>query len=165
MTMSALVPFGWSSSLLPSRPANDDPFVRLWNEVDRLFSQVFRTSEFGTWPEARAFGVPIEVAETPEAVELVAELPGIDPKDVTIELQGDVLTIKGEKKAEREQGAATWHVSERRYGSFLRSMRLPFQAEADKIEATYKNGVLTVTVPKPAALRQEVKRIEVKAAA
>ncbi|MEJ5233186.1 MAG: Hsp20/alpha crystallin family protein [Geminicoccaceae bacterium] len=165
MTIQALVPFGWSSSLLPSRPANDDPFVRLWNEVDRLFSQVFRTSELGTWPETRSLAPPVEVAETPDAFELVVELPGIDPKDVTIELQGDVLTIRGEKKAEHEERQATWYVSERRYGSFVRSMRLPFQAEADKIEAAYKNGVLTVTVPKPAALRQEVKRIEVKAAA
>lgn len=165
MTMSALVPFGWSSSLLPSRPANDDPFVRLWNEVDRLFSQVFRTSDLAGWPETRSFAVPLEVAETPDAFELVAELPGVAPDDVTIELQGDVLTIRGEKKAEREEREATWQMSERRYGSFLRSLRLPFQAEADKVEAAYKNGVLTIKVPKPAALRQEVKRIAVKAAA
>ncbi len=163
--MSALVPFGWSSSLLPGRPANDDPFVRLWNEVDRLFSQVFRTSDPAVWPESRGFGVAIEVVETPDAFSLIAELPGIDPKDVSIELQGDLLTIRGEKKAEREEGDATWHVSERRYGRFVRSLRLPFQAEADKIEAAYKNGLLEITVPKPAALRQEVKRIAVKAAA
>lgn len=163
--MSALVPFGWSGSLLPSRPANDDPFVRLWNEVDRLFSQVFRTSDFGTWPETRTFGPPIEIAETDDALELVAELPGVAPEDVTIELRGDVLTIRGEKKAEREDRGATWHVSERRYGNFVRSLRLPYQAEAEQIEANYKNGVLTVRVPKPAALRRDVKRIEVKAAA
>ncbi len=167
MTTSALVPFGWSSPLLPGRPANDDPFVRLWNEVDRLFSQVFRAAEFDEWPRARTsgFGPPVEVAETPDAWKLMAELPGVAPEDLTIELQGDVLTIRGEKKAEREEREATWYVSERRYGSFARSLRLPFQVEAEKIEATYKNGVLTVTVPKPAALRQEIKRIEVKAAA
>lgn len=165
MTIQALVPSGWSSSLLPSQIANDDPLVRLWNEVDRLFSRVFRTTELGAWPESRGLAPPIEVAETPDAFELVLELPGIDPKDVTIELQGDVLTIRGEKKAEHEERRATWHVSERRYGNFVRSMRLPFQTEADKIEAAYRNGLLTVTVPKPAALRQEVKRIEVKAAA
>lgn len=165
MTTQALVPSGWSSSLLPSQSANDDPFVRLWNEVDRLFSRVFRTSELGTWPESRSLAPPIEVAETPDALELVVELPGIDPKEVTIELQGDVLSIRGEKKAKHDERQTTWHVSERRYGSFVRSMRLPFQAEADQITAAYNNGVLTVTVPKPAALRQEVKRIEVKAAA
>lgn len=167
MTMPALVPFGWSSPLLPGRPANDDPFVRLWNEVDRLFGQVFRATDLGGWPQGQgyAFGPPVEVAETPEAWKLVAELPGVAPEDVTIELQGDVLTIKGEKKAEREEGEATWTVRERRYGSFLRSLRLPFPVEAETIEAAYRNGVLTVTVPKPAALRRQVKRIEVKAAA
>lgn len=163
--MSALVPFGWSSSLLPSRPANDDPFVRLWNEVDRLFSQVFRAGDLAGWPESSGFGVPLEVYDTPDAVVLTAELPGIEPGDVGIELQGDVLTIKGEKKAEREEGNGGWHVSERRFGRFARSLRLPFAAEADKIEATYRNGVVRITVPKPAAMRREVKRIEVKAAA
>ncbi len=164
--MSALapVPFSWSTSLVTSRPANDDPFVRLWNEVDRLFSEVFRTA-FSDWPQRQTYTLPIEIVETADAFELAAELPGVKPEDVTIELRGDLLTIRGEKKAEREESGATWHVSERRFGSFARSLRLPFAVEAEQIEASFKNGVLVVKVPKPAALRQEVKRIEVKAAA
>ncbi|MCS7267944.1 MAG: Hsp20/alpha crystallin family protein [Geminicoccaceae bacterium] len=164
MTTLAPVPFGWTSSMLSSRPANDDPFVRLWNEVDRLFSQVFRT-DFLDWPERRTYTLPIEIVETPDAFEIVAELPGVDPKDVTIELRGDLLTIKGEKKAGREESGATWHVSERRFGSFARSLRLPFSVDTEQVEAQYKNGVLQVKLLKPAAMRQEVKRIEVKAAA
>jgi HSP20 family protein len=80
-------------------------------------------------------------------------------------LQGDALTIKGEKKAEEERKGEGYYLAERRYGAFARSLRLPFAVEADKVQATFKNGVLTITMPKPAERQQESKRIEVKPAA
>jgi HSP20 family protein len=165
MTMRSLVPFGWGGSMLPDRAADADPFVRLWSDVDRLFSDVFRGS--GGLIERRPtgmIGLPVEVSETGAELKVVAELPGVEEKDVSVELVGDVLTIKGEKKTEEERKDENYHLAERRYGAFSRTLRLPFAAEADKVQATFKNGVLTVTVPKPAELQQQPKRIEVKAA-
>ena len=166
MTTRSIVPFGWGGPMLPGRPSNDDPFVRLWNEVDQLFSNVARGAGLAEWPQAGNFGLPVEVSDTGAELKVVAELPGVEEKDVAVELQGDALTIKGEKKAAEERQDGGYYLAERRYGTFLRTLRLPFAAEADKIQATFKNGVLTETVPKPAELqRQQAKRIEVKAAA
>lgn len=165
MTMRSIVPFGWGGSMLPGRAANDDPFVRLWNDVDRLFSGFLRGSGVGEWPVTEPVGLPVEVIETGTEMRIVAELPGVEEKDISVELQGDVLTIEAEKKSVQEHEDESRHITERRYGTFARSLRLPFTVEADQIQATFKNGVLTVAVPKPAELRQEPKRIEVKAAA
>ena len=167
MNMRSIVPFGWGGPTLPGRTANDDPFVRLWNEVDQLFSNVARGGAgWAEWPQAGNLGLPVEVSDTGTELKVMAELPGVEEKDVAVELQGDALTIRGEKKAAEERQDEGYYLAERRYGTFARTLRLPFAAEADKIQATFKNGVLTVTVPKPAELqRQQAKRIEVKAAA
>ena len=166
MTTCSIVSFGWGGSMLPGRTANDDPFVRLWNDVDQLFSNVLRGTGMTEWPaQAGSVGLPVEVSDAGEALKVVAELPGVAEKDVTVELQGDVLTIKGEKKVEEERKEEGYYLAERRYGTFSRALRLPYTVEADKIQAAFKNGVLTITMPKPAELQQQVKRIEVKAAA
>ena len=109
----------------------------------------------GTWVPS------VDVSETADKIVVKAEIPGIDSKDIDISLSGDVLTIKGEKKSEREEKEENYHLVERSYGSFTRSLRLPVGVEADKIEASYKQGVLTVTCPK----KEEVKAkpIEIKA--
>ena len=167
MSTGSIVPFGWGGSMLPRHASNDDPFIRLWNDVDRLFGDVMHGTR-GTGPGGRqpagTIGLPLEVAETGAELRVVAELPGVEEKDVSVELVGDALTIRGEKRTEEERKDESYHLAERRYGAFSRTLRLPFAAEADKVQATFKNGVLTVTVPKPAELRQQPKRIEVKAA-
>jgi HSP20 family protein len=165
MTKRSIVPFGWGGSMLPGRPSNDDPFVRLWNEVDQLFSNVARGTGLTEWPQVGDIGLPVEVTDTGTELKVVAELPGVDEKDVSVELQGGTLTIKGEKKATTERKDEGYYLAERRYGTFTRTLRLPHAVEADKVQATFKNGVLTVTLPKPAELQQETKRIEVKAVA
>ena len=166
MTMRSIVPFGWGGPMLPGRTANDDPFVRLWNEVDQLFSNVARGAGLAEWPQAGNLGLPVEISDAGAELKGVAELPGVKEKDVSVELPGDALTIKGEKKAAEERKDGGYYLAERRYGTFLRTLRLPFAAEADQVRATFKNGVLAVTVPKPAELqRRQPKRIEVKAAA
>jgi HSP20 family protein len=103
----------------------------------------------------------VDVAETTDKIVVKAEIPGMDSKDIDISLSGDVLTIKGEKKTEREEKEENYHLVERSYGSFARSLRLPVGVEGDKIEASYKQGVLIVTCPK----KEEVKAkpIEIKA--
>src|SRR5215212_9567294 len=165
MAMGSIVPFGWGGSMLPSRASNNDPFIRLWNDVDQLFGDVLRGGgPTGSRPTGM-IGLPLEVSETGAELKVVAELPGVEEKDVSVELVGDVLTIKGEKKTEEERKDENYHVTERRYGTFSRSLRLPYTVEADKVQAAFKNGVLTVTMPKPAELQQQPKRIEVKEAA
>jgi HSP20 family protein len=163
MTLRSIVPFGLGGSMLPSRMTNDDPFVRLWNDIDRLFSNVMQGTGSTGWQPAGTVGLPVEVYEEENELKVVAELPGVEEKDVAIELAGNVLTIKGEKKVEQERNEEGYHLAERRYGTFSRSLQLPYEVEAGKVEASFTNGVLTVTIPKPA--EQQPKRIEVKKAA
>src|SRR5919206_1550446 len=149
MTMRSVVPFGWGGSTLPSGAAND-PFVRLWHDVDQLFGNVLQGTGLTNWQPTGMIGLPVELYETADAIKLVAELPGVEEKDVSVELTGDVLTIRGEKKAEEERKDEGYYLAERRYGTFSRSVRLPYAAEADQIQAIFRNGVLTITLPKPA---------------
>jgi HSP20 family protein len=89
-----------------------------------------------------------DVTETKDSVSITAEIPGLEAKDVEVSVFGDMLTIKGEKKAEKEEKDEYHHVVERTYGAFSRMVRLPTPVAADEIKATFKNGVLTVTLPK-----------------
>jgi HSP20 family protein len=113
--------------------------------------EIFR-SEKGVTP---AF----DISETDKEIHVKAELPGMDPNEIEITLTGDLLTIKGEKKEEKEEKGQNFHRRERRYGSFSRSFRLPVEVKADSINAGYKDGVLTVTMPK--AEEEKARRIEV----
>jgi HSP20 family protein len=104
----------------------------------------------------------VDVVEKEKEYQLLAELPGLDEKDVEVSVADDILTIKGEKKEEKEEKAKNYYVSERRYGTFQRSFQLPAGVDAEKIEANFQKGVLTVTLPKaPEALKKE-KKIAIK---
>jgi HSP20 family protein len=105
----------------------------------------------------------MDVAETDKEIEITAELPGLEEKDVQINIADNVLTVRGEKKAEKEQKDKNYRLVERSYGSFERSLELPEGVNADAIQASIDKGVLKVTVPKPAPAQS--KKIEVKAAA
>jgi HSP20 family protein len=105
----------------------------------------------------------VDVAETDQAYEIKAELPGLDEKNIEVKVANGVLSIKGEKQEEKEEREKDYYRRERSFGSFERSFQLPDDIEADKIEATFKNGVLSVTLPKSAEARQQAKKIEVKA--
>src|SRR5512135_1131995 len=122
---------------------------RLRREMDRLFEDFFAPRAwFGGRPWEAEWSPAVDVSETPEAVTVKAEVPGLDPKDIDISLVGDVLTIKGEKKSEREEKKENYHLVERSYGSFSRSLRLPAAVDIDQIDAKYDKGVLTITCPK-----------------
>lgn len=163
MTMRSMTPFGWGGSMLPGRRMEGDPFVRLWNDVDQLFRHAIGSAA-NEWPQS-GFGLPVEVADNGSEIKVVAELPGVSEKDVMVEIEGDTLVISGEKKAEEERERDGYYLAERRYGSFSRRLQLPCAVEAEKAQAVFKNGVLTLTLPKPAELQRQPKRIEVKAAA
>ena len=105
----------------------------------------------------------IDVTESDATIEVTAEIPGVDEKDIDVSLNDDVLTIKGEKKSETKTEEKDYRMVERAYGAFERSIRLPCQVKEDKIDAAFKNGVLTVKLPKSPEAKEKVKKIAVKA--
>ena len=104
----------------------------------------------------------VEMTEGADAYTLTAEMPGLEEKDVEVKLTDDMLTVSGEKKEERTEEEEDRHFSERRYGAFKRSFRLPASVAADKISASLQKGVLTVTLPKTAEAKKNVRKIAVK---
>jgi HSP20 family protein len=149
-----------SNDLTAWRPFRE--VSRLRREMDRLWDDYFGPGRRGLQPMEVEFAPAVDVKETADQVVVKAEVPGIDAKDINISVTGDVLTIKGEKKSEREEKEENYHVVERSYGSFARSITLPGAVDLDNIEAKYDKGVLTVTCPK----KEEVKpkAIEIKTA-
>ena len=105
----------------------------------------------------------VDVTETDKAYEIVAELPGMDEKNVEVKVADDILTIKGEKQEEKEERRKDYYLSERSFGSFQRAFQVPAGVDTDKIEANFKNGVLIVTLPKSAEAQKAEKKITVKA--
>ena len=106
----------------------------------------------------------VDVTEKEKAYEITAELPGLDERDIEVALSNGALTIKGEKKEEKEEKKKDYYRSERHYGSFARSFRVPEGTDVGKIEANFKNGVLTVVLPKTAEAQKPEKKIAIKAA-
>jgi HSP20 family protein len=133
---------------------------RLRSEMDRLWDDYFGSGRRGLQPLQPEFAPAVDVKELPEAIVVKAEVPGIDAKEINIAVTGDILTIKGEKKSEREEKEANYHLVERSYGSFSRAIKLPAVVDLDKIDAKYDQGVLTVTCPKKEAVKP--KSIEIK---
>jgi len=136
-------------------------FGALHREIDRLFDDFTR----GGLPSFASAGatVRMDLADTKAGIELTAELPGLEEKDVQVTLTDNVLTVSGEKQAEKEEKEKNYHFIERSYGAFSRSIELPADIQADKITATMTSGVLKVVVPR--AAKAEPKKIEVKPAA
>ncbi len=137
-----------------------DPFRSLRREMEdafRIFDTGLPTLSVGAKAPA------INVTETVNAIEVTAELPGVEEKDIKVGLEGNRLTIAGEKKEESQRDEKEWHVEERSYGSFYRSMSLPFTPADGAVEAHLDKGVLHVTVKKPAEAASAAKTIEIQA--
>jgi HSP20 family protein len=157
MAMRSLIPFAGSGALM--RP-DVMLFGSLHREIDRLFDEVTR----GVGPQGAGNILPsIDVTETDKEIVVTAELPGLERKDVDISLENDTLTIRGEKREQADQGDKNVQLSERRYGVFYRVLQLPTGIDPSSVQASMSNGVLKITIPKPA--RSEAKKIEVKEAA
>ena len=114
--------------------------------------------------ERRAQPITVDIVDTEKAYEITAELPGMDESNIDVKFSDDTLTIKGEKRDEREEKKKDYYLSERRYGSFQRSFGVLDGVDTDKIEANFKNGVLTVTLPKTAQAQKSEKKIAIKKA-
>lgn len=161
--LKALVP--WRNNK-PQMPATGedffDPFVTFRREMDRMFDDFFGGGFLGAHGK-QGVTPAVDIDETEKEVVVTAELPGVSDKDVEVTLAGDILTIRGDKKAEHEEKNGDSYYVERRFGSFSRSLRLPFDVSDEKVDAKFKDGVLTIHVPKPAELQKSVRKIEVKA--
>lgn len=155
------------------------PFWSLRNEIDDLFDDFFRTGSrwSGFSPARSRAAVPelrslvanplLDVIDKENEVKLIADLPGLTEQDIDVEVTDSTLTISGEKKEESEEGDEDGerYVSERRFGSFVRRISLPDGIDYDQIDASFKNGVLTVRLPKKPEAQHPARRIEVKSAA
>ena len=150
------------------------PFESLRREVDRLFED-FTLNPFRLPLRRPAFDIEpfwqpdswvampaMDLVERHEAFEMTAELPGLDEKNIEVNVANGVLTVKGQKEEDKVEKKEDFHLRERRFGSFSRSVRVPDTVDADKIEASFKNGVLKVTLPKRPEAQKPVKKIEVK---
>lgn len=161
MAIKDMVPFGRKS--VAARREQENPFALLRREMDSLFDNFFKGFELEPF-ESRtgAFSPKVDVTENEKEIRISAELPGMDEKDIDVSLQKDMLTIKGEKKEEKEDKGKDYYRMERSYGSFSRSILLPVEVETDKVEARFKKGVLSITLPKTAKAVAETKKIAVK---
>jgi HSP20 family protein len=134
--------------------------LSLRDEMNRLIGQAFDGGSLGPWQPSTNWGLPLDVSENDDAFIVTASVPGMNPDDLDITISDNVLTIKGEYKSDETIKDEQYHIRERRYGGFGRSVTLPVTVNADGVDAHYEDGVLTLTVPKA----EEVKprRIAVK---
>jgi len=136
----------------------DDSVHSLQKQMNSMFDSFFRGFDLDVSRDG--FSPALDVNETPEAVIVKAEIPGIPVKDVDISLTGDVLTISGEKKEEKEEKGENFHRVERSFGSFHRSVSLPSYIDSAKVEASARDGILTITIGKKPEMK--AKKISVK---
>ena len=145
-----------------------DPFMALNRDINRLFDDFLQPATLPTAADtamATALITPqINVSETDNEIRVTAELPGVTLDDLEVDVADDMLVIRGEKKLERSEDDENYHFVERAYGSFQRTVQLPFSTDPDQVRASFDNGVLTVTVPK-SGQQQRKHRIDVQAGA
>jgi len=160
MNVRDLIPWNRGHGVTVRRGDDANPFLTLHRETNRVFDDVFRGFDLAPFGFDRTLAWPnIEVSETDKEVKVTADLPRLEEKDVEVELANGVLAIRGEKKTETEDKKRMF--SERFYGRFERQIPIATEIEEDNVEASFKNGVLTVTMPKSAAAHAKVKRIAI----
>jgi len=183
MDFKKLAPWNWfkkeeeqEGKMLPIRRQekqtfHPDPFVQFRQEIDQLFDTAFGgfgfpSTGFGRelTPMAQTDWLKptLDIGASEKEYTITVELPGVDEKEVQLELINDTLKIKGEKKQQKEEKEKNYYRMERSYGSFQRVLSLPEDADQEKINAVYKNGIMKITIPRKAAPKTEVKQIEIK---
>ena len=166
MGVRDLIPWGRSAnSQMPVLYREDDrnPFLSLHREMNRLFDDVFRSFDsrlpaLGSVPQV--IWPTVEISDTGTELKVTAEIPGLEEKDIEVLLDDGALTLKGEKRSETEDKEKQF--SERFYGHFERRIPLGIEVEPDKVEARFRNGLLTITLPKSAKAQSQVRRIAIK---
>lgn len=155
MARNALTPYG-------GYPGDWNPFLSLHREMSRLFDDVYRVAGGASTPGSAPIDARIDVSETDRALRVRAELPGVDEKDIDITLDNDTLTIRGEKRFQQQSGddKESYHFVERSYGVFQRTLKLPQSVSPDEVRADFRNGLLTITIPK-SGQQQRSRRIQI----
>ncbi len=163
-----LLPWQWGKKQIPVRH-EDGPYAAsslstLNQEMNRLFDEFHKS--FSLWPSGfetgAGFQPKIDLSEADAALKLTAELPGMNENEIEVSISKDSLTISGEKREERESNASGFYQLERSYGQFHRVVWLPCEVDSDRVNASFKNGVLTVDMPKASPADREQKRINIK---
>ena len=163
MARHPLTPFG-SRSLFGG---DLDPLFSLHRDMNRLFDEVMGRGlpsaggQGGQSGQGQIINAHMNVSETENEIRISAELPGVKEDDIDVSLNDDLLTIRGEKRFERKDEKENFHFVERSFGTFQRSIRLPFAVNPDQVQASFENGVLTVTLPK-SAQQERTRRIQVQ---
>lgn len=164
MALKELVPWRWGGL---RRWEEDRPFLAFRHEMDRLFDDFWRgVSHPSILSDGRDVGevtALVDATEDEKAYHVAVELPGMSEKDVEVSLSDGLLTIHGEKRQEQEEKGKDYYRKERVFGAFRRSLPIPGEVDESKIGASFKNGVLTVDLPKSEEAQKKVKRIDVKA--
>ena len=167
MNIRDLIPWNWGKRQVPVRREQSQPLQSLQNDINRAFDSFWRGFDL-PWPStssAWSISMPsVDVSESDKEIEVTAELPGIDEKDIDISLAEGVLTILGEKKSEVEKKEKDYYLQERTFGSIERVVPLPDTIDLDSANATFKNGVLTVKLAKKPEAAAATKRITVRRA-
>jgi HSP20 family protein len=159
---------GKETPMLPSLLRRNDtlfPLIRFRDSMDRFFDEFMGSDGLFAWPKETNGKVhlpAIDLKETDAALILETELPGLEAKDVTIKIEGDLLSIHGERKDEKEEKTKTVYRKECSFGEFDRQVRLPMEIDADKADAEYKNGVLKLTMPKKPGQKSKTVAVKVK---
>jgi HSP20 family protein len=145
--------------MLPALRSQLGELDRMRREMDRIWDNITRDRYPSTFEQD---WVPsLDLSDTGDSLVAELEVPGMDSKDIDISITGTVLTVSGEKKRKREEKEHNYHLVERSYGKFVRSVRLPSTVDPDRVEASYKDGILTITMDK--VEQAKTKKIEVKA--
>ena len=141
-----------------------EPFrdlVTAQRDFERLFREAFSSQHGETELSTRSWAPPVDIYETEDAIVLKAELPGVDAKDVEVRVEDNTLYLKGERKFEKEVKEQNYHRVERSYGSFARSFSLPNSISTDQVKAEFKDGLLTLTMPKREEAKPKTIKIDV----
>ncbi|MBF0275162.1 MAG: Hsp20/alpha crystallin family protein [Nitrospinae bacterium] len=166
MFNTSLLPWRKKESSLDHDKKEQHPFLSLQDDMNRAFDNFFKefkTPSFGSFDNTfKGVDLKVNVNENDKDIVVTAELPGVNDKDIDIEIKDNFLVLKGEKKEEKEEEKDNSYYKECSYGSFYRTIPLSMEVDEDKVDASFKNGVLTVTLPKSEEAKQKIKKITVK---
>ena len=164
MARTGIVVHKGTDKALAQRRGLANPLSAFRQEMDKLVENFFGGFDFHPFGRRSVTFMPqVDVADTDKEIKVSVELPGLDDKDVEVSLTRETLTIKGEKREEKEEKGKDYYRSERSFGSFTRTIPLPFEIDAEKAAASFKKGVLTVNLPKTKQVISETKKVAIKA--
>ncbi len=165
MNLKELIPWYRDKDGNLLKNTDDNPFLTLQREMNQMFDSfsrsIFDDSSFFKGRGSGMVSTKMDVKETDKNIQVTLELPGIEEKDIDVNVTKDLLTIKGEKQAEKDEKKEGYHLIERSFGSFHRSVPLPPGVETDQVKANFKNGVLKITLPKSEEAQKETKKVEI----